>query len=80
MERSGAKLRPRITERRQRRKEMAERSTINDQADVAANLTSRFSKEDAGGPATGCGIAETLTGRPRLTGRRQRGKSQRIQA
>jgi hypothetical protein len=44
---------------------MVERSTINDQTDVAVDLTSRFSKEDAGGPPASCGVAEDYIFRKR---------------
>jgi len=71
METSRAELRPRIPERCQRREEMAERSAINDQTDVAVDLASRFSKEDAGGPAASCGIVEDHPFRKRVARRRE---------
>jgi hypothetical protein len=69
METRGAELRPRIPKRCQRREEMAERSAINDQTDVAVDLASRFSEEDAGGPTASCGIAEDRPFRERVARR-----------
>lgn len=44
---------------------MVERSLINDEADVAVDFASGFSKEDAGGSVASGGLAEDFEARKR---------------